>query len=60
MKCTKCGGEMEEGVSKRSGIAGVMSKAFWTTKIKLLSDPDLRYIKTWRCKNYGFLESYAK
>lgn len=62
MKCPKCSGEMKVGITKGTGIIMLMAKMFWTSKVKFwgLTDPDLKYIKTWRCIDCGYLENYAK
>lgn len=65
-KCPKCGGEMEEGmIADKIGNVAVPSESEWGTNIrkKLLNMNVLenkRIMKTNRCKNCGFLESFAK
>jgi len=59
-KCLKCGGEMDEGITKAHGVYagptlwGTSYSIFWGT-IKN-SKPTVTY----RCQKCGYLESYAK
>lgn len=48
------------GLTKRTCITRVLTKQFWTTKVQWLSDPDLKFTKTYRCKGCGYLERYTK
>ena len=61
MKCPKCSKEMEEGIIVDSVYAGV-AKGRWASKITLggLSTNNSKTIKSFRCKNCGYLENYAK
>ena len=57
MKCPKCKGEMEEG--EESAVnAGII---YWCLGHNLLQVPKKRKDKiSYRCKECGYLESYAK
>jgi hypothetical protein len=58
-KCAKCEGEMEEGILKPKGGAPTLewgSNVNWTgVGVKNATD-----VTTYKCKNCGYLESYAK
>jgi hypothetical protein len=64
--CPKCAGQMEEGfvVDRGHGnrfnvscwVAGAPESGFWGLKIR---DKARRPVRTLRCVNCGFLESYA-
>lgn len=60
-KCTKCDGEMEEGFIL-SPQAGRWKKGKPTSINKWLGGLIFRsvWITVYRCKNCGYLESYAK
>lgn len=59
MKCPKCNREMREGVFLAPTVRG--SFLTWWDKVKRkLLIPDSLQIKAYRCKNCGYLESYAK
>jgi len=62
MKCPKCNGVMEEGVQVDYAQNGP-NWSKWATDIKgqiFKKTEGEKYIKTYRCKDCGFLESYAK
>lgn len=60
-KCSVCGGEFEEGLVVDRGDYSIPMPQKWVNKIKLLTlKDDSRQVKTYRCKNCGYLESYAK
>ncbi|MHB1425200.1 MAG: hypothetical protein ACYC3I_18675 [Gemmataceae bacterium] len=71
MKCSKCSGEMEEGIQVDAAMGGarqgvwIKGKDLPTIKITLLP-PGVeitgeRYlVMGYRCKECGFLEYYAK
>lgn len=57
-KCPKCGGELEEGFTISPGA----DKPLWGTKMGVAGWTFLenkKEVKTYRCKNCGYLESYA-
>lgn len=56
-KCPICGGAFEEGVMADTTYGGHV-KAKWTSIIKM--GGEYKVTKTFRCKNCGYLESYAK
>lgn len=66
MQCARCSGEMKEGfvadytygsIRPSDWVEGEPVKSFWVgTKI---SDKNQYKIKTFRCQNCGYLESYA-
>ena len=68
LNCSKCTSEMVEGFtvdygdygSKRPSdwVEGQPVKSFWCGGTKI-SDKKIFVIKTYRCSNCGFLESYA-
>lgn len=61
-KCPKCGGEFEEGVIVDKNYV-VEQQQTWAAKIRLAGwagkENEVK-VKTYRCKNCGYLESYAK
>jgi len=57
LKCSKCGGEMEEGLLEDTFLAIGKTVQNWA-KISNLNDR--KRIKSYRCKTCGYLESYAK
>jgi hypothetical protein len=61
MKCPKCNGEMEEGLIADASYLSYQ-KQKWVTKLKFLgySLENAHETITYRCKNCGFLENYAK
>jgi len=60
-KCPVCKGEFEDGFLADSGAyGGIMTKSLdWAKKTGLLTEGN-RKIISFRCKNCGYLESYAK
>lgn len=66
MQCAKCSGEMEDGlIADKMGDLGTHLHPKWANKITGfnllgygLENP--KEVKTYRCKNCGFLESYAR
>jgi len=68
MKCPKCGSEMELGVAVDQAATmggGTRSTGqIWGTKITRgmlsMEVQNAKFISTYRCKNCGYLESYAK
>ncbi|EKE13678.1 MAG: hypothetical protein ACD_12C00871G0001 [uncultured bacterium] len=68
MKCSKCSGEMEEGLMTNrtiSKIPAANGSIVWGTK--LIKDffayfkvENAKEVKSYRCKECGYLESYAK
>ena len=61
-KCSKCGGEIEEGMVADKSYGPFMDKPEWGKKIFFLGTAleDAKDVKTFRCKACGYLESYAK
>lgn len=62
MKCPKCSGEMEKGFFPDNRYGGY-SKLTWVDKIvhfKWKPANQMFEIEAYRCKNCGYLESYAK
>lgn len=62
-KCPKCEGEMEEGLVPDFYNPGGFSKHLWGKENpgSFNRNPqDNREVITYRCKNCGYLESYAK
>jgi predicted nucleic-acid-binding Zn-ribbon protein len=65
-KCPKCSGEMEEGVVADRGHYDSVQYPVWGTRLDInFFKPfskviDQKNVKTNRCKNCGYLESYAK
>jgi len=57
-KCPKCGGEMEEGKLNARGLVCFVSAE--AKGIPLFNKNKVKFNVTYRCKNCGFLESYAK
>ncbi len=66
-KCTKCAGLLDEGfllevahgnsLSPTRWVSGAPVKSFW---MGLKLDGHAQYeVRTYRCRNCGFLESYA-
>lgn len=62
MKCPKCGGEMEEGVSVDQGINNTPYVQVWAKRIEgfLKHTVGQKSIIVYRCQKCGYLESYAK
>lgn len=59
MKCAKCQSEMEKGFVK--GMAGIDHKEQWGKGVDWKNwVKEGINVETYRCKNCGFLESYAK
>lgn len=65
-KCPICGGEFEEGlIADKTTDLSIHDKAKWATRIRgfnILGGglENAHEIKTYRCKNCGYLESYAE
>lgn len=67
MKCSKCSGEMEEGIQLDKSY-GATLQAMWVKGKKVPSVLDTLlgryeqhyYVMGYRCKECGFLEYYAK
>ena len=63
MKCPKCGEEMEEALIADRGHGSFSIKQQWGSNLQLggfAGVKNRRDVKTYRCKNCGYLESYAK
>ena len=66
MKCSKCNGEMEEGLLGSTfgpPLNGVYVNKYGTSIKKSFLGQDLenkKEVKIYRCKECGYLESYAK
>lgn len=64
MKCPKCQNEMEEGIALPTNAfnVGMGVGLSWGTGVNKLtaSIKNRRDATTYRCKNCGYLESYAK
>lgn len=64
MKCSKCQGEMEEGMLVDMQGTGIAGKQSWGTSLKwggmLAGVNNSHDVKTYKCKSCGYLESYAK
>ncbi|MDA1316664.1 MAG: PF20097 family protein [bacterium] len=59
-KCSKCQGEMEEGIIPTYSL-GAIPPSFWVKKISFIKGLENKHnIIAYRCKSCGFLESYAK
>lgn len=66
LKCSKCSGEMREGLVVDLGYAGIL-KSMWVEDPAASAgaagtvDNNKRKLKTitYRCANCGFLDSYA-
>lgn len=67
LKCSKCSGEMQEGVVVDLNYAGIL-RSMWVEEHAeksagaVTAANSKRKIKTmtYRCSNCGFLDSYAK
>lgn len=67
LKCSKCSGEMQEGIVVDLGYAGIL-RSMWVEDEAVSSvgtalvDNRKRKVKTitYRCLSCGFLDSYAK
>ena len=63
-KCSKCNGAMESGlIADKGHMDAHMTNQIWGTKIKGFLKGDVenrRNVTVYRCKNCGYLESYAK
>lgn len=59
-KCPKCGGEFEEGFCADASYSRYI-KPQWATNISFWTGlKNARNVISYRCKQCGFLESYAK
>lgn len=57
-KCPICGGEFEGGFV---GYNNNIFKQVWSTGVKVIGpNENVHEVKVYRCKNCGYLESYAK
>jgi predicted nucleic-acid-binding Zn-ribbon protein len=69
-KCPKCSGEFEEGyVPSQAVNSSLMIKQSWFSNLTVvgrglintkISGPQPILIRTFRCKNCGYLENYAQ
>jgi DNA-directed RNA polymerase subunit RPC12/RpoP len=62
-KCPKCGGEMEEGMIADGNSVGGYSIPQWGTGVNgviIKTVDNAHKVKSFRCKNCGFLESFAR
>lgn len=65
MKCPKCGGEMETGVTLDAYDVGMYNQSKWSEGMTktlgiFVGHKGEKQITTYRCKICGYLESYAK